>query len=67
MITYSIKALQNMNFDEIEAELLNNVYESTAILEQLENAGMLKGNGHHLRQKVSGFAQDILKERWINK
>jgi hypothetical protein len=42
----------------------NAVYEATMLLEQLEHAGKVGGNGHHLRQYVAEFAENIIIERW---
>lgn len=58
--------LEKMSLAEAEAELKNKVYEATKLLETLENAGKLRGNGHHARQEVSDLAGSILKQRWIN-
>lgn len=42
----------------------NLVYEATALFERLEGAGLVRGNGHHMRQKVAAFAQEMVEERW---
>jgi hypothetical protein len=47
-----------------EAQLSNDVYAASGLLEDLENAGLVMGNGHHLRQAVAAFAVAKLRERW---
>lgn len=54
----------NMPLDLADSTLSNRVYEATALFEQLEGAGLVRGNGHHMRQEVCQFACDLLKERW---
>ena len=49
---------------EAEAVMGNMVYQSTALFERLEGAGLIRGNGHHMSQQVAKFATDLLKERW---
>lgn len=52
-------------FDDAKVELSNAVYEAARLLETLEYAGKIRGNGHHMRQEVARFAVDLLKERWV--
>lgn len=47
-----------------EAQLSTAVYAACRLLEDLENGGLVRGNGHHLRQAVAAFAVEKLKERW---
>lgn len=51
--------------DEAASRLSNLVYEATELFERLEGAGLIRGNGHHMRQKVAKFATDLLEERWV--
>ena len=52
------------DIDRAAAHLSNAVYEAAAPLERLEAAGLVRGNGHHLRQRVAEFAAALLRERW---
>jgi len=45
----------NLHSGSIESR----VYEATELLERLEGAGLLRGNGHHARQKLAAFAGQI--------
>lgn len=56
---------QEMTFQDAETEILNSVYAATVLIEWLEHAGKVRGNGHHIRQEVAAAAAKILKERWI--
>ncbi len=49
---------------EAENEITNAVYAATQIFEQLENRGLLLGNGHHARQKIAETARLELSNRW---
>jgi phosphotransacetylase len=53
-----------MTLEEAQAKIQNEVYAATLILEKLEVAGLVTGNGHHMRQKVAAFASEMVKERW---
>ena len=54
------------DYDEIEAFVGNVIYYTSLIFEKLEDAGRIRGNGHHIAQKISSYAQEQLKEHWIN-
>lgn len=47
-----------------EAELSNAIYAAARLLEDLEHAGLVHGNGHHMRQAVAESAVELLRERW---
>ncbi len=47
------------------AELGSAVYAAAILLERLEDAGKVRGNGHHMAQSVAAFATGLLAERWI--
>jgi acetoin utilization deacetylase AcuC-like enzyme len=53
-----------MTVEQASAEISKAVYAATAIMEKLEAAGHLKGNGHHARQKLATAAAEDLKSRW---
>lgn len=53
-----------VTLEEACAELSARVYEATTLLERLEGAGHLLGNGHHARQEIARLAVGALKSRW---
>lgn len=53
-----------LTLEQAEAELTEAVYASTRILEDLEHAGLVSGNGHHLRQEIAQLAVNKMRERW---
>ena len=56
--------LQNMTLQDAEAELSKRVYAATRLIEELEFAGHVRGNGHHIRQEIAAFAVKLLREQW---
>lgn len=67
MEEYTFEELEKMDLDKVVAVVSNQVYHASLIFERLENAGKIKGNGHHVAQKVAAFAEEMVKERWIEK
>ncbi len=59
--------LKNMTLAEAKAELSNAIYRAGAIIEDLEHAGKVHGNGHHARQHLCEAATKELESRWIEK
>lgn len=57
--------LSKISKDDAMSLVSNQVYAATALLEQLEAAGLLSGNGHHVRQKIAQVAADEVNARWI--
>lgn len=55
-----------MDLATAETEISNAVYEATYLLERLENAGKVRGNGHHARQAVALYATQEMRTRWTN-
>lgn len=51
--------------DEAAAEVERRVYAALDILEDLEEAGRIIGNGHHARQKIAAAAAEDLRARWF--
>lgn len=47
------------------AEIQKVVYEATKLIEQLEKAGKIYGNGDYIRQSISNNAKKLLKEMWL--
>lgn len=54
-----------MTLDDAKSDLSKAVYAATDIIERLEGAGLIAGNGHHLRQELARHAVDVLEKRWI--
>lgn len=55
----------NLTLEEASAELSAAVYQAAQLVEQLEGAGKVIGNGHHARQKIASLAVEDLKARWV--
>jgi len=60
----TIKEVKDMDLATASAKLSNRVYEAALLLETLEYARRIDGNGHHLAQRVAEFAETLLKEHW---
>ncbi|MBW3019682.1 hypothetical protein KY334_00125 [Candidatus Woesearchaeota archaeon] len=52
-IVYLEHIIRNMSKQEV-----------CALFETLEREGKIMGNGHHARQEVADFAQQVLLSRW---
>jgi hypothetical protein len=50
--------------DEAKRQISNAVYAATSLVERLEHAGLLHGNGHHIRQELAAHAATVVAERW---
>ena len=57
--------LAAMDLESAQAEIESRVYEAAMLFERLENAGRIRGNGHHMAQRVAEVAASLLTERWI--
>jgi len=70
MRNYSDEELQSMSLADASAVINNRVYAAAGLIEQLEyrkaedGGKRIRGNGHHLRQKIAAFATNLLKENW---
>jgi len=64
MMQYTPEEVKNMDKETFIDMLMNNIYEATDMIELGEGAGLLFGNGHHMRQKVCNAAKKIVKEQW---
>ena len=53
-----------LSLEEAKAELENAVYYAALLIERLEHAGKVSGNGHHAAQAIAAFAGEELKSRW---
>ncbi len=67
MKTYTSEEFRKMNFEEIEEIVGKTMYRAGSIFEFLEGAGKIYGNGHHIAQKISEDATNLLKKRWMVK
>ncbi|MBK8132621.1 MAG: hypothetical protein IPK48_07860 [Gammaproteobacteria bacterium] len=56
--------LREMTLSDAENAISKSVYAATRMVEELEYAGRIRGNGHHLRQEISEFAVKLMRERW---
>lgn len=46
------------------AEIQNDVFAGTQLLERLADVRIIRGNGHHIRQEAARLVGELLKERW---
>jgi len=58
------KEIETLSREDLAAELSNAVYAATALLERMEDAGRILGNGHHKRQRVTAFAVEEMLHSW---
>lgn len=65
MKNYTDKELAEMTFSEAETALSNSIYEASALIERLQYAGKISGNGHHARQAIVKHAVAELFMRWL--
>jgi len=61
----TVGQLKEMSLEDAQGELSNSVYESCFMYEQLEHAGKVRGNGHHIMQELCEMATKLLADRWI--
>jgi len=54
-----------MSLEEAKNIISEETYTHSRLIELLENVGKIRGNGHHIRQKIAANAENLLKERWI--
>ena len=57
--------IRELTKDEARQLVATAVYDATKIIERLQSAGKLSGNGHHARQQLAEHAADELASRWI--
>ncbi len=63
---FTDEELKEMSLEKAVTEITNQIYEATSIFEFLEHKGKITGNGHHMRQEVSKFAEGLMRSRWTN-
>ncbi len=56
---------RDMTLDQAVADIGNTIYASSGLFEDLENAGHIHVNGHHLRQQLAEYAQKLLHDAWV--
>ena len=64
MRQFTKEEVDSMDLEDAQHAIENCVYEATALIEQLEQAGKVGGNGHHCRQKLAAAAKDEVAGRW---
>lgn len=52
-------------FDEALGEVERRIYAAALVFEELEHAGLICGNGHHIAQKMATHASGLLCMRWL--
>jgi len=61
---FTDQELKDMSLEKAITEIINEVYAATSLFERLEGKGKIIGNGHRIRQKVSKFAEALMRSRW---
>ena len=56
-----------MDKEEAITQIGNDVYKAASIAEKLERSGDIVGNGHHIAQDIAKYAQDKIRERWVDR
>lgn len=64
MPKYTEKELAAMTLEMAANEISNAVYLATGLIEKLERAGKVNGNGHHARQHLAKVAEEEMRMRW---
>lgn len=59
------KKLPDEILADARTDLGNAVYKAAEIFERMERLGLIRGNGHHMRQALAEHAVKMLEERWI--
>lgn len=66
MRVFTAEELKNMTKEDAKRLLSISVYQATSLIDKLEGAGKIRGNGHHARQKLSAYAEEEVEGRWID-
>jgi len=64
---YTNEQLNNMTLDEAKNIIGQEIYDNSHLFERLEGVGKVRGNGHHIMQKMASLAQEMMVERWTEK
>ena len=55
---------KDMTYEQVQAEIRNRIYQASLIFEELENLGLVHGNGHHMAQRMIQTAEEQLRIHW---
>lgn len=61
---YQKEYIKNSDVDRLAADISNDIYAASSLLESLEYAGRILGSGHHLRQELALYASELLKRNF---
>lgn len=64
MDNLTIEQVKKMDRESLESELSSRVYKAALLLEQMEDAGFISGNGHHKAQRVADYAVLQMDQAW---
>lgn len=62
-IDREFERLKTLPWKSLKAHVGNIIYQNTSILESLEYAGRLYGNGHHHRQQITQIVMEHMEEK----
>ena len=54
---------ENMPVLTLKVIVSQHIYEAALIFEQLEHAGLIYGNGHHIAQDIASYAVKLFEKR----
>ena len=66
MRVFTAEELKNMTKEDAKRLLSISVYQATSLIEKLEGAGKIRGNGHHARQKIATYVEEEIGGRWLD-
>lgn len=67
MMNFTDEELLRMPLEKAKTELSNRIYDTARIIELLGGKGKVRGNGHHIRQNIAAYAENLLEEKWRDK
>lgn len=56
LVSFTSEQLRQMSPEQIEGEIEKRIYQAALFFEELEWAGLLGCNGHHVAQKITAEA-----------
>lgn len=56
------KQIGDLDLRSAETDITNGIYSATELLERLEGAQLVLGNGHHMRQQLTQKMTELLQE-----
>ena len=57
--------LKTESVSKLVAEIGNEVYVASSLLERLENVGRINCSGHYLRQELARYAGELLRKNIV--